>query len=221
MRGFGKALIMVSAASVMGAGLASSAVAQSTSTGSYRINANDDRTVDIRACGREVRIVADGDNDTDLDFVLRDASGTVVHEDSDLTDLMIARLTQSTACASYKLHVTNLGRVYNMMSLRIETTQPWSQSNDGRDRRVSIHNHTNEDFMTIRFSNTASTVWGPDRLGSGILRAHTNRTFDMDDRTGACRFDVQVTTRSGQTYTRTNVDACSISTLEFGTEINH
>lgn len=211
------------AVALLNMALASPAFAQSVET--YRVEANSTRNLDLRLCGREIEVKANGDGDTDLDFFLKNASGNVIFRDTDDTDLMIARVEQTSGCANYKLNIVNLGNVYNRftVSLRtlVQSAQPSGTSSDGRDRRVAIHNHTAEAFNNIYFSNTASGVWGPDRLGTSVMPARTNRTFNMDDNTGACRFDVKVITRSGQEYVRRNIDACTLSTLEFGTEVSH
>lgn len=199
--------------------IASSAAAQSVER--YVVDANSTSDYSLRLCGREVLVKADGDDDTDIDFALIDPNGTTIHTDVDGSDLMITRVRPPTNCANYRLRARNLGDVANLMTITLTTTQAWQQAGDGRNRRVAIHNHTAENFYRVYFSNTGSNVWGEDRLGSEIMRARTNRTFDMTDGTGACRFDVRVVTASGVNYSRRNIDACALSTLEFGTEISH
>lgn len=189
----------------------------------YLIDPRSATTINLRLCGQEVRVLADGDDDSDIDFVLTDAGGRIVHSDDDETDMMIALVRPPSPCGNYRLRAANLGGIANLLSVTLTTVRPWARtgSEDGRNRRVSIHNHTAETFHQLYFSNTADGVWGEDRLGSGVMRARTSRTFDMTDGTGSCYFDVKVVTASRREYTRNNVNACTLSTLEFGTEITH
>ena len=209
--------------------LALGSAVQAQSTRSYRADARSTASVDLSLCSAAVSMVVRGDGDTDLDFTVKDNFGRVIHQDNDRTDRTWATLRPGVSpgnCATFTLHVKNLGNVYNSFSVALTNVEATAAtatrgSRDGRDRRVAIHNHTAENFAEIRFSNTADRGYGPNRLGSGILQARHNRTFDMDDGTGACRFDVMVKTSGGRTYTRNDVNVCTSSTIEFGTEISH
>jgi hypothetical protein len=75
----------------------------------------------FKACGTSARVSARGDGDTDLDFVIRNADGGVVHEDagtSDETSVELSGLLSN--CEEFEIEVTNLGSVYNAMMLVVE-----------------------------------------------------------------------------------------------------
>ena len=95
-------------------------VAAPAFAGSYRIEANSTKTIDIQAC-RAFNLSAEGDGDTDLDFRLISPTGKTVHEDDDLTDLTWANGVDE-GCGTYRFYVENLGEVYNQMELRLTYT---------------------------------------------------------------------------------------------------
>lgn len=204
------------------ASLCSAAAAQQTSN--YRVEARDTDAVILNLCSNEIEVYVDGDGDTDLDFVIRDNNGRVVHEDRDGTDLTIATVRPrrpAGGCVNYTLYVSNLGDVYNRYEVRLTGRDaPTRGSADRQNRQIAIHNHTAESFVSLRWSNTAENTWGPNRLAS-TMGARTNRTVTVDDGTGSCRFDIMVRTASGREYTKSNIDVCAVSTVEFGTEISH
>lgn len=217
---------MRGAVCLLGLGLCMASAVQAQNVRSYRIDANSTKVIDLNLCSSAVRIKADGDNDTDLDYSIYDDDGRLVHSDNDSTDLTFATLRPrlSGGCVTYTMRVRNLGDVYNTMSLEMQDQGGTATANTGggRNRMVAIHNHTAEAFTAIRFSNTADSDFGPNRMAEGeVQRARTNRTFDIDDGTGACRFDIQVTTSSGRKYMQRNIDVCAVSSVEFGTEISH
>lgn len=87
---------------------------------SYRVDANARASLDLNICARMVDIVADGDDDTDLDFFLYGPNGNLVFSDTDFTDVMIYTIDNSGSrgnCQPYRLEVANLGNVYNQYTV--------------------------------------------------------------------------------------------------------
>ncbi len=95
-------------------------------------------------------------------------------------------------------------------------TAPTAAAADENDRRVEIHNHLGESIWQLHWSNTATTAWGPDQLGDGVIIAGARRAFWISDGTGRCRFDFRAVTRSGRELTRRNVNVCTESVVDFG-----
>lgn len=194
---------------------------------SYRADANSTRSVDLSLCTNRVYVKVKGDGDTDLDFTITDDRGNVVHRDFDSTDLTFVTLTPrvSGGCASYTLKVQNRGNVYNNFVVTIEdrgtATTTTTTGNTGQDRRIAIHNHTAEGFRALYWSNTAEGSYGSNRIESSPIRAGSNRTFDVNDGSGACHFDFKVETTSGRNYTKSDINVCTESSIEFGTEFSH
>lgn len=93
----------------------------STRLAKYIIEANATQTVDFRACGTSAQLTARGDGDTDLDFVVRNSDGAVVHEDDDLSDETEASLSGLLSdCETFEMDIVNLGEVYNAVVVMVE-----------------------------------------------------------------------------------------------------
>jgi len=190
----------------------------------YRAGANATRSIDLSLCTDNVYVSVRGDGDTDLDFTITDNFGRQVHRDFDSTDITFVTLRPriTNGCVKYVLQVQNRGTVYN--NFTVTTEDRGSRGNTqttAKNRNVAIHNHTAETINSIYFSNTADGKWGPDRLGSNVMRSSTNRSFNIDDGTGACRFDIRAVTASGREYVKNNINVCAVSTVDFGTEVSH
>lgn len=82
---------------------------------SYRAEAHDSRAVTLYVRSNST-VVVRGDTDTDLDFVIYDADGDVVHSDYDYTDWTAAGLRPGV----YTLEVSNLGDVYNAFTVDVD-----------------------------------------------------------------------------------------------------
>lgn len=80
----------------------------------YRANAHDARLITLTVY-RPATLVVRGDTDTDLDFVVYNSRGYIVHEDNDYTDWTVTTLRPGT----YTLRVSNLGDVYNAFTVAL------------------------------------------------------------------------------------------------------
>ncbi len=86
----------------------------STRVEKYIIQGNQTQTIDFKACGTSAQLQARGDGDTDLDFIVRNSDGAVVHENDDTTDETSATLAGLLSdCETFEMDVSNLGEVYN------------------------------------------------------------------------------------------------------------
>ncbi len=95
--------------------------AASTRVEKYIIRANETQTVDFKACGTSAQLLARGDGDTDLDFIIRNSDGAVVHEDAATTDQTTAILAGLLSdCETFEMEVSNLGDVYNALLVMVE-----------------------------------------------------------------------------------------------------
>lgn len=74
------------------------------------------------------------------------------------------------------------------------------------NRVVDIVNNSNLTMTHFYASNTNRSTWGPDQLGSSVLRPGRYITVNFDDGTGACWFDFRARFSTGQELTaRVNV----------------
>jgi len=96
-------------------------VEDSTRVKKFIIQGEATETHKFKACGTAARINARGDGDTDLDFIIRNSDGGIVHEDAGTSDQTSAELAGLLSdCETFELEVTNLGNVYNAMMLVVE-----------------------------------------------------------------------------------------------------
>ncbi len=87
--------------------------------GEYRVNANAATKVPLRVCSM-TNVFVRGDGDTDLDYDVTDGSGSSVHSNYDYSDQTQFTLRPDDGCADYSLSVSNLGSVWNLMTITFE-----------------------------------------------------------------------------------------------------
>ncbi len=113
--------IIAIAAAVCGFALtAGNAAAQ---TDSYRVEANASHTTELTVCNPVVEVRLNGDDDTDLDYVIRNSRGEIVHSDYGLSDETVATLRRNPnlQCEDFTVVTTNLGNIWNLMDVSINT----------------------------------------------------------------------------------------------------
>jgi len=86
-----------------------------------------------------------------------------------------------------------------------------SQSRDGRNRLVRIHNDTGWTMLRFYASNTSRSDWEDDILGDDVLADDASIVMNIDDGTGACLFDFKAEFTNGQSLVRNNVNVCEIA----------
>lgn len=106
-------------------GLAFAAASAQAQTDTYRIEANSTHTTELSICNPAVEVHLNGDDDTDLDYVIRNSRGDVVHSDYGLSDETRATLYRdaSKQCEDFTVQTTNLGNVWNAMDIALNTVQ--------------------------------------------------------------------------------------------------
>lgn len=95
-----------------------------------------------------------------------------------------------------------------------------AQSNDGRNREVTIVNSTGVAMNNFYASNSATDQWGPDQLGSNeVLAAGASKAWNFDDGSGACQFDFKAIfiDSAGHQHqaVRQHINVCQVSTFTF------
>jgi hypothetical protein len=198
-----------------GAAAALLSVPASAQSSTYRVDAYGGDDVALTLCNPQVRVEVRGDGDTDLDFTITNGSGTVLHSDVDETDWTVTNIDNGDSeCRKYNLHVENYGEVYNEYSVEMTNIASGS-SVDGNNRDVAVHNHTGETIYYIYWSNTGDNSWREDRLGSDVLLDGQEWSVQVDDGSGACRFDFKIRTASSREIVRNNVNVCEVSSVDF------
>ncbi|MBV9786292.1 MAG: hypothetical protein JO264_21025 [Acidisphaera sp.] len=83
------------------------------------------------------------------------------------------------------------------------------------DRNVDIVNNTGQTMIHFYASNTGTNSWEEDILGHDKLASGDTQPIDINDGTGACKFDFKAVFADGSSSVRQNVDVCSISSFTY------
>ena len=83
------------------------------------------------------------------------------------------------------------------------------------DRKVKIINKTKTPIYGFYASRTNITDWEEDILGDNVIMPGESWTVDIDDGTGACKFDFKGEFADGDEVVKNNVDVCRISEFSF------
>ncbi len=83
------------------------------------------------------------------------------------------------------------------------------------DRRVEIVNKTGMTLTHFYASNTGAKDWEEDILGRDTLSDGESVEVNINDGTGACKFDFKAVFESGQSLEKGNVNVCEISTYTY------
>lgn len=84
-----------------------------------------------------------------------------------------------------------------------------------QDRRVTVVNRTGVTMREFYASNTSRSDWEEDILGADMLRSGGSVRINIDDGSGACRFDVKAVFTDGDEVVQYNINVCSVSTITF------
>lgn len=79
------------------------------------------------------------------------------------------------------------------------------------DRRVEIVNASGRTMMEFYASNVSRSSWEEDILGNDVLRAGRSVVINIDDGSGACRFDFLAVLDGGRRVEQRDVNVCEIS----------
>jgi len=83
------------------------------------------------------------------------------------------------------------------------------------NRHVDIVNETGKTLTEFYASATGTDDWEEDILGEDTLANGEVFDIDIDDGTGACKFDFKAVFTDGSSHVRRAVDVCKISTFTY------
>lgn len=83
------------------------------------------------------------------------------------------------------------------------------------DRHVQIINRTGQTMTEFYASNTKAKSWQEDILGRDTLDHGSSVNININDGTGACKFDFKAVFADGRSVERAAVDVCRISSFTF------
>jgi len=80
-----------------------------------------------------------------------------------------------------------------------------------QDRRVRIHNNTGYTLYRFYSTDSGSTRWGRDVMGSSVLRSGSSMVLNFDNRQGYCLFDFKAVFEDGDELTSNRVNVCEVA----------
>lgn len=83
------------------------------------------------------------------------------------------------------------------------------------DRTVTVVNKTKSTMSAIYASSVGARTWEEDILGQDMLASGESVEIDMDDGTGACRFDLKAEFSDGTEAIQQNLNVCKVGEFTF------
>ncbi|MGY2051366.1 hypothetical protein [Methylobacterium sp. JK268] len=83
------------------------------------------------------------------------------------------------------------------------------------NRHVDIVNKTGLTLKHFYASSIGSNNWEEDILGRDTIANGETFDIDIDDGTGACRFDFRAVFQNGSEIIKRNINVCEISTFTY------
>lgn len=83
------------------------------------------------------------------------------------------------------------------------------------DRHVEIVNKTGRALTELYASKVGAKSWEEDILGRDTLDNGDSVTVNVNDGTGACKFDFKAVFEDGKSIEKASIDVCAISTFTY------
>ncbi|MFT0851640.1 hypothetical protein VRY85_12775 [Achromobacter sp. F4_2707] len=83
------------------------------------------------------------------------------------------------------------------------------------DRHVTVINKTKTALFAFYASRTSSNDWEEDILGDDVIMPGESIRINIDDGSGACKFDFKGEFEDGDEVVKKNVDVCTVSEFSF------
>jgi len=83
------------------------------------------------------------------------------------------------------------------------------------ERKVQINNQTSYTIVEFYASNTGTTDWQEDILGSDVLPSGGSVSINIDDGSGYCKFDFLAVFDDGDQLVSADNNVCELDTFNF------
>lgn len=83
------------------------------------------------------------------------------------------------------------------------------------DRKVKVINKTKTPIFGFYASRTSTNDWEEDILGADVIMPGASLVINIDDGSGACKYDFKGEFEDGDEVVKTNVDVCKIGEFAF------
>lgn len=83
------------------------------------------------------------------------------------------------------------------------------------NRVVTINNKTKSTIVAFHASTTGTSTWDEDILGSDTLAPGESIDIDIDDGSGACKYDLMAKFKDGTDAVSNNLNVCTTDEFDF------
>lgn len=91
-----------------------------------------------------------------------------------------------------------------------------SAANDGKNRKVTVENISNQSIYNLYASPVTSTTWEEDLLGDGTIPAGQSKVANIDNGSNECTYDLKAVMANGREHIRRRVNVCAVSKWVIG-----
>lgn len=98
-----------------------------------------------------------------------------------------------------------------LMALQMASAAP--RSPDGLDRTLTIQNRTGLEMRSLIAADERTGQFNENLLGTAPLASGQGRRLNLDTGNGVCLFTLQMQLVSGETLTRSGINACRLDEL--------
>jgi hypothetical protein len=104
---------------------------------------------------------------------------------------------------------------YAALALAATLTAASAVSAVALERKVQINNETSYTIMEFYASNTGTTDWEEDILGTEVLPAGDSVIINIDDGSGFCKFDFLAVFDDGDQVISADNNVCELDEFNF------
>ena len=83
------------------------------------------------------------------------------------------------------------------------------------DRQVQVNNQTSYTIVEFYASNTGTSDWQEDILGSDVLPSGSSVMINIDDGTGYCKYDFLAVFDDGDELVSADNNVCELAAFDF------
>ena len=83
------------------------------------------------------------------------------------------------------------------------------------ERKVQINNQTSYTIVEFYASNTGTSDWQEDILGSDVLPSGSSVSINIDDGSGYCKYDFLAVFDDGDQLVSANNNVCELDSFDF------
>lgn len=83
------------------------------------------------------------------------------------------------------------------------------------DRHVKVVNKTKTPIFAFYASRTSTNDWEEDILGDDVIMPGQSMVINIDDGSGACKYDFKGEFENGEEVVQANVDVCQVGEFSF------